>query len=264
MMMEIEKETHGLPFEIDDVTVDISLDLEEGREYEPGLRNAPLKEIGQYTRKEKIANVVAATEVVLSIFAIIMNPFSTPVIAMGLLGLVIAPVLAQTQRELTEIISLEGIATRICDELDFLQKENNRLKEETDKLRRIAGRLEELESSYVNATELQIENVGEFAKQVEKMRKNSKNLESNISGKIMTFIIDAAIKFDTNGDDQLSDDEAKQVIGQVANVFGVNLKKDRFMDVVRRNRSIGGIMTSFRNGQNSEDPSMKLFDTEIV
>jgi len=259
--MEIEKEIHT--FEIDDATIDVSLDL-EGGEYESDLRNVPLKEIGQYTRKEKIANGVAATEVALSIFAIIMNPFSTPVIAMSLLGLAIAPVLALSQQELTDHISLQRVATRICDEMDFLQKENKQLKKQIDEMRRITGQLEELEGSYAKVTELQIENVGEFARQLERMRKNSKNLQTNISDKIMTFIIDAAIKFDTDGDNQLSDDEAKHVIGQVANVFGVNLKKDRFMDVVRRNRSIGGIMTSFRNGQNSEDPGMKLFDMEIV
>lgn len=41
---------------------------------------------------------------------------------MGLLGLAIAPVLALTQKEITDLVSLQEIATRILDELDFLQK----------------------------------------------------------------------------------------------------------------------------------------------
>eukprot|EP00588_Corethron_pennatum_P032335 CAMPEP_0194346020 /NCGR_PEP_ID=MMETSP0171-20130528/105187_1 /TAXON_ID=218684 /ORGANISM="Corethron pennatum, Strain L29A3" /LENGTH=300 /DNA_ID=CAMNT_0039113091 /DNA_START=15 /DNA_END=917 /DNA_ORIENTATION=- len=260
--MQSENEIRGTPFEID-INHDLSLDIEGGN-IEADLRNVPLKEIEQYTRNEKIANGVAATEVALSIFAILLNPFSTSVIAMGVLGLTIAPVLAFSQKELADIVSLEAIATRMTDELDFLQKENTKLKEQIEKLRHTAGRLEELEGAFAKTTELQIGNVGEFAEQVEKMRTHSKSLEDNISDKIMTFIIDAAIKFDIDGNDQLSDDEAKNVIGQVVDVFGVQLKEDRFMDIVRRDRTIGGIMVAFSTCQKSEDPSRKLFETKKV
>mmetsp|Transcript_30254 Transcript_30254/g.59924 ORF Transcript_30254/g.59924 Transcript_30254/m.59924 type:complete len:85 (-) Transcript_30254:434-688(-) len=83
---------------------------------------------------------------------------------MGLLGLAIAPVLALTQKEITDLVSLQEIATRILDEFDFLQKRKQKTERTINKLRRIVDYLEELEGSYVEATEPQVENTGAFVK----------------------------------------------------------------------------------------------------
>merc|ERR1712160_81567 len=89
------------------------------------------------------------------------------------------------------------------------------------------------------------------------------SFQDNIESSILSHIIDAAIKFDDDGNDELSDDEAMEVIREVRDLFHVAVYENRFLEVVRKNRSIGGIMTSFRKRQETgADPEQIIFDVD--
>jgi len=187
---------------------------------------------------------------------------SAPVSAMSLGSFVVSPVLYYHEKELVNVRELGVTQERLMREVNSLVEANKRLIEEIKKLKEVADRLEEVEGAFQKTTELQIENVSIFAEQVEVMRENEQTLENNLESNILSYIIDAAIKFDDNGDDELSDEEAINVISQVRDLFAVKVYENRFLDVVRKNRSIGGIMTSFRNRQETLDPEQIIFDAE--
>mmetsp|Transcript_27379 Transcript_27379/g.54785 ORF Transcript_27379/g.54785 Transcript_27379/m.54785 type:complete len:271 (-) Transcript_27379:320-1132(-) len=215
------------------------------------------------SRTEKIMIAAGGVQVVLAGVAMVTSFFVGPVVAMGLGSIVIAPALYLHEKELTDVRSLGIIQERLMREVNVLVEANKRLIGEIKKLKEVAGRLEEVEGAFKKTTELNIENVSVFAEQLEVMRENEQALEDNIESSILSHIIDAAIKFDDDGNDELSDAEAMEVIREVRDLFHVAVYENRFLEVVRKNRSIGGIMKSFRKRQETgADPEQIIFDVD--
>jgi len=197
----------------------------------------------------------------IAIATMVFSARAIPVILMVLCLLLLSMVMAHGQRDLVNIVTLSEVAERIFKEVNRLAQENKRLKEQIILLERSAGRLEELEGFFEKTTKLQIENVKEFADQVQMSRKNRDGLATTTENKVFSFIIDAALKYDTDGDDSLDDDEVSKVIDQVKDIFGESVVVDheRFMKVVSKNRRISNIMTEFNHMQN-DTSSQRIFE----
>mmetsp|Transcript_27380 Transcript_27380/g.54788 ORF Transcript_27380/g.54788 Transcript_27380/m.54788 type:complete len:259 (-) Transcript_27380:376-1152(-) len=211
------------------------------------------------SRTEKIMIAAGGVQVVLAGVAMVTSFFVGPVVAMGLGSIVIAPALYLHEKELTDVRSLGIIQERLMREVNVLVEANKRLIGEIKKLKEVAGRLEEVEGALEKTTELHIDNMTEFKKQLKVMRQNAKAIEHNIEDRIFTYIVDAAIKFDDDGNDELSDDEAANVISQVRDLFHVEVDNAKFMEVVRKNRSVGAIIQSFRRRHGSGNSAMEIF-----
>jgi len=261
---------------------DVSLvepDLEEGKEVNEGnegktrkklkswTKDEALKEIEEYTFKEKVVNFFSLLLGCIAIATVVIQVIGSSsagtiqVTLMVLCLLLLSMVMAHGQRDLVNIVTLSEVAERIFKEVNRLTQENKRLKEQIILLERSAGRLEELEGFFEQTTKLQIENVKEFADQVQMSRKNRDGLATTTENKVFSFIIDAALKYDTDGDDNLDDDEVSKVIDQVKDIFGdsVVVDHERFMKVVSKNRRISSIMTEFNHMQ-SDTSSQRIFE----
>eukprot|EP00588_Corethron_pennatum_P000926 CAMPEP_0194283268 /NCGR_PEP_ID=MMETSP0169-20130528/25000_1 /TAXON_ID=218684 /ORGANISM="Corethron pennatum, Strain L29A3" /LENGTH=259 /DNA_ID=CAMNT_0039028833 /DNA_START=54 /DNA_END=833 /DNA_ORIENTATION=- len=237
-----------------------STDLEAGEiRLLRGRKKSPLVMVSEYTQSERISNATTVCLSGLAIIAVLLNLSNMQVLAMGLTSLTVAPLVARNQKQLVDINALKKCGTVLREEVNNLAEDNERLKEQIEKMRRTAGRLEEVEGAFQKTAVLQIDNMRVFAKQLEVMRQNANKLEDNIEDRIFKYIVDAAIKFDDDGNDELSDDEAANVISQIRDFFHVSVDSAKFMEVVQKNRSVGGIIQSFRRRHASGDSAMQIF-----
>jgi len=278
--MEMEDENFHEP-----LIENASTDLEAGETRLVRGKASPLLMVSQYTQSKRISNAITSCISILAVISVVLNPSSAPVLAMGITSIIIAPVVAGNQKQLVDILALERCEKQLREEVNYLAEANEQLKEQVEKSRRTAGRLEEVEGALEKTTELHIDNMTEFKKQLKVMRQNAKALEvrifyvfaqkirfypcvhgrffislqHNIEDRIFTYIVDAAIKFDDDGNDELSDDEAANVISQVRDLFHVEVDNAKFMEVVRKNRSVGAIIQSFRRRHGSGNSAMEIF-----
>jgi len=262
-----------------------STDLEAGETRLLRGKKSPLLMVSQYTQSKRISNAITSCISILAVISVVLNPSSAPVLAMGITSIIIAPVVAGNQKQLVDILALERCEKQLREEVNYLAEANEQLKEQVEKSRRTAGRLVEVEGAFKKTTELHIDNMTEFKKQLEVMRQNANALEvrlfyvfaqkirfypcvhgrffislqHHIDDRIFMYIVDAAIKFDDDGNDELSDDEAANVISQVRDLFHVEVDTAKFMEVVRKNRSVDGIIKSFRRRHDSGNSAMKIF-----
>jgi len=252
--MEMEDENFHEP-----LIENASTDLEAGETRLVRGKASPLLMVSQYTQSERISNAITSCISILAVISVVLNPSNIPVLAMGITSIIIAPVVAGNQKQLVDILVLERLGKKLREEINYVAEANERLKEQVAKARRTAGRLEEVEGALEKTTELHIDNMTEFKKQLKVMRQNAKAIEHNIEDRIFTYIVDAAIKFDDDGNDELSDDEAANVISQVRDLFHVEVDNAKFMEVVRKNRSVGAIIQSFRRRHGSGNSAMEIF-----
>jgi len=255
-------------------------DLEKGKEGNEGnkektqqkwksrTKDEALKEIEEYTLKEKVVNFFSfllGCIAIATVVSHIIKPSKTVyyfIYLMAFCLLLLSMLMAHGQRDLVNIVTLSEVAERIFSEVNRLAQENKRLKEQIILLERSAGRLEELEGFFEKTTKLQIKNVKEFADQVKMSRKNRDGLATSTENKVFSFIIDAALKYDADGNDELDDGEVSQVIDQVKDIFGesIVINHERFREVVNKNRRISSIMTEVSLMQNEERESIRIFE----
>jgi len=204
--------------------------------------------------------------VVLLLVVGVLNPFNTVVIISCLSGMCLSPMMALSQREMVNILGLREIEERTMIEVNRLEESNQNLVLQITKMKDTVDRLEDVEGALKQISELQGRSLTEYAEQIEEMKRNSTRIQNTVESKILTYIMDSAIKSDTDGDCGLNDEEAETMMQEITDIFGVKVHKDRFMGVVQENRNIGHIMTSFRRRTDDNDPDLKIFDyeTEIV
>uniref|UniRef100_A0A7S1FTS5 Uncharacterized protein n=2 Tax=Corethron hystrix TaxID=216773 RepID=A0A7S1FTS5_9STRA len=179
-------------------------------------------------------------------------------------GMCLSPMVAFTQKELVNVVVLREIARRTAAEVDHLEEENKNLIMEITKLEGNANRLEDVEDALKKIYELQDQSLTEYADQVAVMKKNAAKIQNNTESNILKFIMYSAMKNDADGDSGLNDDEAKVIMQEISDLFGVKVHQDRFMEVVQANRNIGHIIASLKRRSVATDPDLKVFEAEHV
>jgi len=215
--------------------------------------------MSQYGFREKIAYGFAMSYFFVAILTILYNPFVSGVIAASVCGTGTVAVMAHSQHELHYVANLKKIETRLKREITFLLKENERLEEQVDLLKITTSRLEDLLKVKKKITELNKNNVHDFAKQVVKMRSLKKMMQTSINDDILRYIVDAAIKFDVDASGNLSKAQGRKIIKRVQKMYGVPINEERFLDIVVRRGSIRGIVKSIRNRDNTQSSENKIF-----
>jgi len=212
----------------------------------------------QYGVREKIAYGFATSYFFVAILTILCNPVA-PVLAASVCGTGTVAVMAHSQHELHDVVNLKKVESSLKKEIAFLLKESERLEEQVDLLKISTSRLEDLLKVKKKITELNKNNVHDFAKQVVMMRSVKKMMQTSINDEMLTYIVDAALKFDVDNSGNLSKAEGKKVIKRVQKMYGVLIDEERFLDIVERRGSIGDIVTSIRNRDNSQNSGNKIF-----
>mmetsp|Transcript_19479 Transcript_19479/g.44358 ORF Transcript_19479/g.44358 Transcript_19479/m.44358 type:complete len:197 (-) Transcript_19479:60-650(-) len=158
----------------------------------------------------------------------------------------VAPMVAVTQRELVNVVTLRKTKAALEREVNHLVEENKRLKVQIDALTKTAGRLEDVTEALEETANISHENLKSLAEEVEKMRKIASRIRNRTMNKVWTFFVTAAMKSDIEQTGELTDNEARNLMKRVADLYGVKLNDDKLMKIIHENRDIGYVMEKMR------------------
>ena len=273
-----------------------STDEEMGSFEEPLDRSGskPLTPVKNNTAMEVLSGVVAAASVATSVGAMIVSPVNVVYAAGGLswwaiscscflsylevyfvflacllnklfsyILSVIGPYAFFQQKRLTDVIALQETHNALSAEIDRLASENDRLHLAVKDLSQTVDRLEDVEQTLDTITNMQGQSVQALEEQVEDNRDILSKMQSNLKANVLQNLLQVVIQSDRDDDMDIEGDEVEDLIKRIEGIHGVEVRKDRFRDVIENsNGSLQSVMDIIKNlmaDESSEDSDIFIF-----
>jgi hypothetical protein len=206
----------------------------------PKEQKKKLRKIANHTPMEIISGAFAGLSVGTSVTAMILAP-STPVFVAGALSSVIGPYAYYQQTKLTDILALKETHEAVRREVNRLSQENRRLNETVGELSDTIDRLEDVEQALDVITQTQGQSVDAFAQQVKENREILGQMQKNLRANVLQNLLQVVIRSDQDDNMQIEDDEIDDLITRIKKINGVEVREDKFRDMIR---SSGGSLST--------------------
>jgi len=212
---------------------------------------------------ERVFMLIAFVTTLAAVLSIV-TVFSKWGLVAGLLSVGLAMYAYYQQTMLTEIRELTQTSGRIKEEVGKFEASNERLNGNINHLDETIERLDEVKGAYDQITSSQSTNVAELAKQVERNRKNLKQMGNILQNALIHNLTNIMYRIDSDGDGEMDDDEIEEALVQIRGLDGVTIHDDRFRKVIMDNNRMSrpAISEVIRNvTEKDPDKCMFVFDT---
>ena len=167
------------------------------------------------------------------------------------------------QKRLTDVIALQETHNALSAEIDRLASENDRLHIAVEDLSKTVDRLEDVEQALDTITNMQGQSVEALEEQVEDNRDILSKMQSNLKANVLQNLLQVIIQSDKDDDMDIEGDEVEDLIKRIEGIHGVEVRKDRFRDVIdESNGSLQSVMDIIKNlmaDETSEDSDIFIF-----
>mmetsp|Transcript_3822 Transcript_3822/g.7174 ORF Transcript_3822/g.7174 Transcript_3822/m.7174 type:complete len:250 (-) Transcript_3822:529-1278(-) len=235
-------------------------EIGEGPDLEAGIPQAgdepapdvkPLAMVKNVTPKEMVIYGIAAGDVGVSLTALFLHNSPATILA-GLLSLIVSPMVAVSQRELTEIETLRETHEKLAKEFLRYAEDNKKLNAEISQMRETADRLESLQENLKLIAEVEGRSMEELSEQLEEMKTFEKRIKGSTNRKILHHILECAVTID-DGDGIISPQEGEKMRKTLEETYGIELYEEKFMETLGKRNSISSFMTSIRRAIDSDE-----------
>ena len=146
----------------------------------------------------------------------------------GILSCLLGPYSYLQQRNITDVKSLQETHEALVKEINQLQMENERLKGLVEQLGGTVEKLEEVENTFDYISEMNIESIDEFSKQVEESKVILNLMRRNVKSSAMQNVITVVTNSDIDGNYIFDKNEIETLISNLKTINGLEFHELNF------------------------------------
>lgn len=192
-------------------------------------------------------------KVLSSILSLIFESSQPAVLVSAMLGILLSPYAAFQQRKLTETEALRQTVEQFEEEVNYLQVENARLKNQVATMEESVSKLQTLEETVSTLQSLQGNSVTALEQQLQESKNILASMKINTQGQILQNLIGVLLATDVDQNMLLSDAEIQQLISNLEQVENIQLDENLIKStIIEQGRSVAAVMEIARNVMSNE------------
>lgn len=153
----------------------------------------------------------------------------------GILAIVLGPYSYWQQRNITDIKTLQETHEALVREVDHLGSENERLKGVVGELTGTVGKLEGIEDTFDQISEMNIQSIDDFKEQVEESKLILGMMKKNLKASALQNVITVVLSCDNDGDYTFNNKEVERLIDNLKAINGLEMDEMKFRSVISVN-----------------------------
>ncbi len=197
-------------------------------DYDPESDDYYLKNIPNWTLRERIIATIAGGSVISASLALIVASLNPVVLITGVLGIIIPPYSALQEQKITDCKAMRETNMVMELEMNNLKYNNERLCEENEKLHAAVERLNDCKDVYKTCQGMKNVSITELEAQLKDSRRTFKLMKNNHMDDLIQNITDVMLADDMDTDMSLSDDEIDQLTKQIEKINNVEIDDEAF------------------------------------
>ncbi len=200
----------------------------EDDDYDPESDDIYLKNIPNWTVREKIVATVAGGSVISASLALIVASLNPVVLITGVLGIIIPPYSALQEQKITDCKAMRETNMVMELEMNNLKYNNERLREENEKLHAAVERLNDCKDVYATCQSMKNVSITELEAQLKDSRRTYALMKNNHMDDVIQNITDVMLAVDMDNDMTVSDDEIDRLTKQIEKINNVEIDDEAF------------------------------------
>jgi hypothetical protein len=153
----------------------------------------------------------------------------------GVLAIALGPYSYWQQRNITDIKTLQETHEALVREVDHLGSENERLKGVIGDLTGSVDKLEGIEDTFDQISEMNIQSIGDFKEQVEESKLILGMMKTNLKASALQNVITVVLNSDNDGDYTFCNTEVETLIDNLKAINGLEMDEMKFRSVISVN-----------------------------
>lgn len=213
---------------------------------EPDVENGSVGVGGDGSERKKLGMVKENTLVEIAAGCLALASMITALTSMilasgllvncaGILAIALGPYSYWQQRNITDIKTLQETHEALVREVDHLGSENERLKGVVGELTGTVGKLEGIEDTFDQISEMNIQSIGDFKEQVEESKLILGLMKTNLKASALQNVITVVLNSDNDGDYTFNNTEVETLIGNLKAINGLEMDEMKFRSVISVN-----------------------------
>jgi hypothetical protein len=164
----------------------------------------------------------------------------------GVVALLVAPVVAVSQRKLQSTDSLRKYQNLLRGDVNRLMRANDKLTSNVDELEVQVGSLQETEQKLDEITKEQGTNTAHLIELMNENQTILNKMNANIKGVAMEQLVSVVLRSDRDEDFSIEGTEIRRLQLRLSNIPGITVNEERFVEKLEKDSSLGGIMKVIR------------------
>jgi hypothetical protein len=183
-----------------------------------------------------------------SILSLLFESSQPAVLVSAVLGIILSPYAAFQQRKLTETEALRQTVEQFEEEVNYLEVENARLKNQVTAMEESVSKLQALEETLSTLQGVQGNSVTALEEQLQESKNILASMKTNTQGQILQNLISVLLATDVDQNMLLSDTEIQQLIENLEQVENIQLDENLIKTtIIEQGRSVAAVMEIARN-----------------